>query len=117
MSANSPASERDDALRALASGDVQILFSVDLFNEGIDVPAVDAVLMLRPTESATVFLQQLGRGLRRSHGKTYSRSSTSLATRRSRSASTFATAGCSAEPVEIEAMLPRTSPTSPPVAR
>jgi superfamily II DNA or RNA helicase/HKD family nuclease len=69
VSANSSASERDDALRALASGDVQILFSVDLFNEGIDVPAVDVVLMLRPTESATVFLQQLGRGLRRSHGK------------------------------------------------
>jgi superfamily II DNA or RNA helicase len=69
VSANSSASERDDALRALASGDVQILFSVDLFNEGIDVPAIDVVLMLRPTESATVFLQQLGRGLRRSHGK------------------------------------------------
>lgn len=48
---------------------MQILFSVDLFNEGIDVPAIDVVLMLRPTESATVFLQQLGRGLRRSHGK------------------------------------------------
>jgi hypothetical protein len=69
VSANTSASERDDALRALASGDVQILFSVDLFNEGIDVPAVDVVLMLRPTESATVFLQQLGRGLRRSPGK------------------------------------------------
>ncbi len=69
VSANTPADERDDALRALASGEVQILFSVDLFNEGIDVPAVDVVLMLRPTESATVFLQQLGRGLRRSPGK------------------------------------------------
>jgi superfamily II DNA or RNA helicase len=69
VSANTSAVERDDALRALASGDVQILFSVDLFNEGIDVPAVDVVLMLRPTESATVFLQQLGRGLRRSPGK------------------------------------------------
>lgn len=56
-------------MRALATGDVQILFSVDLFNEGVDVPAIDVVLMLRPTESATVFLQQLGRGLRRSHGK------------------------------------------------
>ena len=63
------ADERDGALRALASGDVAILFSVDLFNEGIDVPVVDVVLMLRPTESATVFLQQLGRGLRRSLGK------------------------------------------------
>lgn len=69
VSANSSANERDDALRALASGEVQILFSVDLFNEGIDVPAIDVVLMLRPTESATVFLQQLGRGMRRSQGK------------------------------------------------
>lgn len=69
VSADTSGAERDDALRALASGDVQILFSVDLFNEGIDVPAVDVVLMLRPTESATVFLQQLGRGLRRSYGK------------------------------------------------
>lgn len=56
-------------LRKAWSGDTQIVFSVDLFNEGIDVPAVDVVLMLRPTESATVFLQQLGRGLRRSHAK------------------------------------------------
>lgn len=69
VSAHTNPAERDDALRALAAGEVQILFSVDLFNEGIDVPAVDVVLLLRPTESATVFLQQLGRGLRRSHGK------------------------------------------------
>ena len=69
VSAETKADERDGALRALASGDVAILFSVDLFNEGIDVPVVDVVLMLRPTESATVFLQQLGRGLRRSLGK------------------------------------------------
>lgn len=69
VSANTSPGERDDALRALSSGEVQVLFSVDLFNEGIDVPAIDVVLMLRPTESATVFLQQLGRGLRRSHDK------------------------------------------------
>ncbi len=69
VSAQTKAAERADALRALAAGDVQVLFSVDLFSEGIDIPAVDVVLMLRPTESATVFLQQLGRGLRRSHGK------------------------------------------------
>jgi len=69
VSADSSAAERDDALRALAAGEVQVLFSVDLFNEGIDVPAVDVVLLLRPTESATVFLQQLGRGLRRRHDK------------------------------------------------
>jgi len=69
VSARSTATERDDALRSLRDGKVQILFSVDLFNEGIDVPAIDVVLMLRPTESATVFVQQLGRGLRRSAGK------------------------------------------------
>jgi superfamily II DNA or RNA helicase len=43
---------------------------VDLFNEGVEVPLVDTVLMLRPTDSPTLFLQQLGRGLRRAHGKT-----------------------------------------------
>ena len=46
-----------------------ILFTVDLFNEGVDVPSVDTILMLRPTESATLFLQQLGRGLRKADGK------------------------------------------------
>jgi superfamily II DNA or RNA helicase len=47
-----------------------VLFTVDLFNEGIDLPDVDTLLMLRPTESGTLFLQQLGRGLRRATGKT-----------------------------------------------
>ena len=61
--------EREESLAALRRGETQILFTVDLFNEGVDVPAVDVVLMLRPTDSATVFLQQLGRGLRRTHGK------------------------------------------------
>jgi hypothetical protein len=46
-----------------------VVFTVDLFNEGVDVPQLDTVLFLRPTESATVFLQQLGRGLRRAEGK------------------------------------------------
>jgi superfamily II DNA or RNA helicase len=46
------------------------VFTVDLFNEGIDVPTVDTLLLLRPTDSPTLFLQQLGRGLRRAHGKT-----------------------------------------------
>lgn len=66
---DSPRAERQAALRDLADGRVQAVFSVDLFNEGVDVPAVDTVLMLRPTESPTLFLQQLGRGLRRSTGK------------------------------------------------
>jgi superfamily II DNA or RNA helicase/HKD family nuclease len=66
---DSPRDERHAALRDLAEGKVSAVFSVDLFNEGVDVPAVDTVLMLRPTESPTLFLQQLGRGLRRAPGK------------------------------------------------
>jgi superfamily II DNA or RNA helicase/HKD family nuclease len=61
--------ERAEALQRLRAGDVNCLFAVDLFNEGLDVPEVDTVLFLRPTQSATVFLQQLGRGLRRARGK------------------------------------------------
>ncbi len=61
--------ERADVLRRLRERELNAVFAVDLFNEGVDVPAVDTVLMLRPTESATIFLQQLGRGLRRSPGK------------------------------------------------
>lgn len=64
-----PQQEREEKLSALRRGECQILFTVDLFNEGVDVPAIDVVLMLRPTDSATVFLQQLGRGLRRTEGK------------------------------------------------
>ncbi len=67
-SATSPR-ERDAALAALKGGSIQVLFSVDLFNEGVDLPDVDTVMFLRPTESATVFLQQLGRGLRKSQKK------------------------------------------------
>jgi len=67
---NSSETERRDALRRLADGTIRVVFSVDLFNEGIDVPNVDTILMLRPTESATLFMQQLGRGLRRSAKKT-----------------------------------------------
>lgn len=68
---DSPPAERTAALRDLAAGTIRVVFSVDLFNEGVDVPAVDTVLMLRPTESPTLFLQQLGRGLRRATGKTF----------------------------------------------
>ena len=60
---------RAAALKRLASGELRALFSVDVFNEGVDIPEVDTILMLRPTESALVFLQQLGRGLRRHDGK------------------------------------------------
>lgn len=57
--------DRRSALGDLAAGRVNLIFSVDLFNEGIDLPTVDTLLLLRPTDSATLFLQQLGRGLRR----------------------------------------------------
>lgn len=62
---------RAQALERLAVGDLKILFTVDLFNEGVDLPGIDTVLMLRPTESKILFLQQLGRGLRRIEGKTH----------------------------------------------
>jgi superfamily II DNA or RNA helicase/SOS-response transcriptional repressor LexA len=55
---------RNDALEQLTRGEVSVVFSVDLFNEGVDVPAIDTVLLLRPTESKILFQQQLGRGLR-----------------------------------------------------
>ncbi len=61
---------REKALADLRDGRVQVVFSVDLFNEGIDVPVVDTLLLLRPTESPVLFLQQLGRGLRKAVGKT-----------------------------------------------
>jgi Helicase conserved C-terminal domain/Type III restriction enzyme, res subunit len=61
--------DRQLALQQLADGDLDVIFSVDLFNEGVDVPDIDTVLMLRPTDSPVVFLQQLGRGLRVAEGK------------------------------------------------
>lgn len=60
---------RSEALERLSKGQLQVLFSVDLFNEGVDLPQIDTVMMLRPTESKILFLQQLGRGLRLSEGK------------------------------------------------
>jgi superfamily II DNA or RNA helicase/HKD family nuclease len=62
-SRTSPA-DRRSALEALRGRNIKAVFTVDLFNEGVDIPEIDTVLFLRPTESATVFLQQLGRGLR-----------------------------------------------------
>ncbi|MGS2616371.1 DUF3427 domain-containing protein [Micromonospora sp. LZ34] len=58
------AAGRQTLLRDFKAGKLHVLFTVDLFNEGVDLPMVDTILMLRPTESATIFLQQLGRGLR-----------------------------------------------------
>lgn len=62
---------RRESLEALARNDLDVVCAVDMFNEGVDLPAVDTVLMLRPTESKVVWFQQLGRGLRKSPGKPY----------------------------------------------
>ena len=61
--------DRIEAVKKLESGEIQALFCVDMFNEGVDIPVVDLVMFLRPTESPIIFLQQLGRGLRKSAGK------------------------------------------------
>jgi superfamily II DNA or RNA helicase/HKD family nuclease len=61
--------DRASAVAALRDHEVAVLFTVDLYNEGVDLPFVDTVLFLRPTQSATIFLQQLGRGLRREPNK------------------------------------------------
>lgn len=63
--------ERQAAVEALRRGEIEVIFSVDQFNEGVDIPEVELVMFLRPTESYTVFLQQLGRGLRKATGKEY----------------------------------------------
>ena len=69
LSANSTQTERSKTLQALRTRDINVIFAVDLFNEGLDIPEIDTVIFLRPTESPVVFLQQLGRGLRRTEGK------------------------------------------------
>lgn len=66
---DTPRDERDRAKGDLTSGKVQVLCVVDLFNEGVDIPDVNTLFLFRPTESSTVFLQQLGRGLRRTRHK------------------------------------------------
>jgi len=63
-------SERETAQTRLNSGEIKVIFTVDLYNEGVDIPKVNTVLFLRPTESMTIFVQQLGRGLRTDPGKT-----------------------------------------------
>ncbi|MGR3783752.1 MAG: DEAD/DEAH box helicase family protein, partial [Albimonas sp.] len=60
---------RTASLAALQAGELDVVFAVDMFNEGVDVPEIDTVLMLRPTESPVVWLQQFGRGLRLAEGK------------------------------------------------
>jgi superfamily II DNA or RNA helicase/HKD family nuclease len=69
VTSDSGSEVRADAVEALRDRRVNVLCTVDLFNEGVDLPEIDTILLLRPTESATVFLQQLGRGLRIAEGK------------------------------------------------
>ncbi|MCB1772019.1 MAG: DUF3427 domain-containing protein [Gammaproteobacteria bacterium] len=66
---STPREDRERHLRALRDGSLRFLFTVDVLSEGVDVPEINTVLFLRPTESLTVFLQQLGRGLRHALGK------------------------------------------------
>ncbi len=69
LTADSDKNERDSAQAKIAAGDLKFIFTVDLYNEGVDIPSINTVMFLRPTESLTVFLQQLGRGLRLCDGK------------------------------------------------
>lgn len=69
LTGKSSEEERNSAKKKLVSGEIKFIFTVDLYNEGVDIPEVNTVLFLRPTESLTIFLQQLGRGLRLSDGK------------------------------------------------
>jgi len=69
LTAATPSDERASMLRRLREGQLNAVFAVDVLNEGVDIPEIDTVLFLRPTESATVFIQQLGRGLRHSDSK------------------------------------------------
>ncbi len=69
LTGQSPDEERKTAKQRLVTGEVRFIFVVDIYNEGVDIPEVNTVLFLRPTESLTVFLQQLGRGLRLAEDK------------------------------------------------
>jgi superfamily II DNA or RNA helicase len=71
LSADSPGAYRQEIQQRLRCREINFLFVVDLYNEGVDIPEIDTVLFLRPTESLTVFLQQLGRGLRLTDEKDY----------------------------------------------
>ena len=69
VTSDTPQDIRDKAIHDLSNGKIQMICAVDIFNEGVDIPSIDTILFLRPTESPLVFLQQLGRGLRISTGK------------------------------------------------
>ena len=69
LSGGDSAREREEAVRRLEEGELDYIFTVDLFNEGIDIPSLNQIVMLRSTQSSIVFTQQLGRGLRKCAGK------------------------------------------------
>jgi len=69
LSSESSPAQRREAVRKLAEGELDVIFTVDLFNEGVDIPSVDTLLFVRPTQSLTIFTQQVGRGLRLQGGK------------------------------------------------
>ena len=71
LSGDHDPAQRDAVLSKLKAGALQAVFSVDVLGEGVDVPDVDTILLLRPTQSPVLFAQQLGRGLRTSPGKTH----------------------------------------------
>ncbi|WP_300358711.1 DEAD/DEAH box helicase family protein [Fusobacterium sp.] len=64
-----PISKRQNIIENFKNGKIDIIFTVDIFNEGVDIPVIDTILFLRPTDSYTIFIQQLGRGLRTCDGK------------------------------------------------
>ncbi|MCZ3393441.1 DUF3427 domain-containing protein, partial [Enterococcus faecium] len=62
---------REATIKKFENGEIEYLVTVDIFNEGIDIPKINQVIMLRNTESSIIFIQQLGRGLRKSEGKDF----------------------------------------------
>lgn len=62
---------RENAIEKLENGEIEYIITVDIFNEGIDIPCVNQVILLRPTESSIVYIQQLGRGLRKNKNKEF----------------------------------------------
>ena len=68
---NDTENTREKTIEKLEQGELEYIITVDIFNEGIDIPCVNQVILLRPTESAIVYVQQLGRGLRKHEGKEF----------------------------------------------
>lgn len=71
LTGETPQSKRDEVVAELENGEIEYIITVDVFNEGIDIPCVNQVVMLRNTQSSIVFIQQLGRGLRKANNKSF----------------------------------------------